>query len=493
LRTSRAAIAAWVTVVVVNGLCLTVQGWQTTISGELCSVDAAKAVALDGAGDVIAAGLTANGGFGGDFTVVKLSGANGAEQWRQVIDGSAHDWDEASAVTVDAAEDVVAVGEIRNASNDDDFAVVKLRGGDGSVLWSQMIDASSVPLPPSSTGGSEDYAFTVTTDTAGNVVAAGRLGAYLNGMFGTFFVVKLRGNDGAQLWHYTVGSAFFPAQANAVAVDGDGDVVAAGFTSFLEVKGDFTVVKLDGNSGREMWRQIVGGGVADALVILPNEDAVAVGFSAGSSHAIRFRGSDGSPMWSYPSEGYLVTVAADANGDVIAAGTAVVKLSGTGGAEIWRHGPWGLAEATRVDPDGNVVTAGSSAGGNISKWSGKTGAALWPPVSDPDVTALSVRDAGVDGSGNVVAVGVHYVPTNQDFVVVKLKGLDGSSFGRPTCPGDCNGDGVVTVDELIRGVDIALGMVPVCECVPIDSNHDRTVTVDEVLTAVGRALNGCSS
>ncbi|HVM95074.1 MAG TPA: hypothetical protein VMT89_01740 [Candidatus Acidoferrales bacterium] len=59
------------------------------------------------------------------------------------------------------------------------------------------------------------------------------------------------------------------------------------------------------------------------------------------------------------------------------------------------------------------------------------------------------------------------------------------------CVGDCNGDGEVTIDELISGVNIALGTTDLSVCPAFDSNGDGEVTIDEVLTAVNSALNGC--
>src|SRR5262245_23495016 len=54
--------------------------------------------------------------------------------------------------------------------------------------------------------------------------------------------------------------------------------------------------------------------------------------------------------------------------------------------------------------------------------------------------------------------------------------------------GDCNGDGTVTVDDLIKGVNIALGNAPVSDCPSFDANHDGVVTVDELIQAVNNAL-----
>jgi large repetitive protein len=60
------------------------------------------------------------------------------------------------------------------------------------------------------------------------------------------------------------------------------------------------------------------------------------------------------------------------------------------------------------------------------------------------------------------------------------------------CIGDCNGDGSVTVDELLIMVGIAVN--PSAEgspCPAGDANGDGMITVDEILEAVNNTLNGC--
>jgi hypothetical protein len=57
------------------------------------------------------------------------------------------------------------------------------------------------------------------------------------------------------------------------------------------------------------------------------------------------------------------------------------------------------------------------------------------------------------------------------------------------CAGDCGGDGVVTINELISGVNIALGAVG--QCASFDTNSDGTVAINELVAAVANALNGC--
>lgn len=59
------------------------------------------------------------------------------------------------------------------------------------------------------------------------------------------------------------------------------------------------------------------------------------------------------------------------------------------------------------------------------------------------------------------------------------------------CTGDCDGNGEVAINELLRGVNIALGMQPLDECAPFDASADGQVGINELLIAVNASLNGC--
>ena len=61
-----------------------------------------------------------------------------------------------------------------------------------------------------------------------------------------------------------------------------------------------------------------------------------------------------------------------------------------------------------------------------------------------------------------------------------------------TCTGDCNGDGVVSVDELLNGVNILLGAADLSTCARCDANGDGRLTIDELVAAVDNALQGCA-
>ena len=67
--------------------------WRRVLDGTAGQADLAVALAVDGSGDVIAAGTLANGTPHSprpDFAVVKLARATGTELWRAVFAAGEH-------------------------------------------------------------------------------------------------------------------------------------------------------------------------------------------------------------------------------------------------------------------------------------------------------------------------------------------------------------------------------------------------------------------
>jgi hypothetical protein len=59
------------------------------------------------------------------------------------------------------------------------------------------------------------------------------------------------------------------------------------------------------------------------------------------------------------------------------------------------------------------------------------------------------------------------------------------------CVGDCGGDGMVTVADLVRGVNVNLGALGVDMCPTFDRDGDGSVAVNELILGVNAALSGC--
>jgi hypothetical protein len=60
-----------------------------------------------------------------------------------------------------------------------------------------------------------------------------------------------------------------------------------------------------------------------------------------------------------------------------------------------------------------------------------------------------------------------------------------------SCAADCDGSGVVSINELIRAVNIALGTQDVSACPAADRNGNGSVAINELISGVNAALDGC--
>ncbi|MBI3781905.1 MAG: hypothetical protein HY270_00735 [Deltaproteobacteria bacterium] len=143
-------------------------------------------------------------------------------------------------------------------------------------------------------------------------------------------------------------------------------------------------------------------------------------------------------------------------------------------------------------PAGYVRTL-MQAGDAIMFWVGDFsdgGSTLWRSGGTAESThavgsvAPGVRIAGSLVSGNTVFVSAGDIEHGYELWNLDL------SAPEPQCVGDCNGDGVVTIDEIVLAVSLALDE-SMAGCAAVDANSDVQVTVDEILAAVDHALRGC--
>jgi cytochrome c peroxidase len=64
-------------------------------------------------------------------------------------------------------------------------------------------------------------------------------------------------------------------------------------------------------------------------------------------------------------------------------------------------------------------------------------------------------------------------------------------FAPVACPGDCDLNGTVAVNELVSSVNVSLGRSSLALCVVSDPSGNGAVTVDELVRAVRGVLDGC--
>lgn len=120
-------------------------------------------------------------------------------------------------------------------------------------------------------------------------------------------------------------------------------------------------------------------------------------------------------------------------------------------------------------------------------------------IPDAQVYWLSGRD-GLLGNGRTFATrrlspGLHRIGVVAIDSDGQWAGHMSSVFvvkSAAECMGDCSGDGTVTVNEVIRGVNIALGNLALAECRACDGDGNGKVMVNELVHAVNHALEGCS-
>ena len=62
---------------------------------------------------------------------------------------------------------------------------------------------------------------------------------------------------------------------------------------------------------------------------------------------------------------------------------------------------------------------------------------------------------------------------------------------RPFCPGDCNGDGNVLVNEITLGVRILAGEAQLSDCPAADADGDGVVLVTDITRAIVSLAFGC--
>jgi len=183
-----------------------------------------------------------------------------------------------------------------------------------------------------------------------------------------------------------------------------------------------------------------------------------------------------------------------ADGDLdMTFGSDGIALSDVGGVDG--------AFALSVREDDSIAVAGSS----FSEATSKTvmAVALFTPDGDEDQSFGMNGKATVafGGDGGDVAQAVTFV--GSDRLVLggyataagarrfALAALETEGEETPPCTGDCDGDGMVFVNELLSMINIALGTANVSTCEAGDPSGDGFVTVDEILGAVNNALNGC--
>lgn len=99
----------------------------------------------------------------------------------------------------------------------------------------------------------------------------------------------------------------------------------------------------------------------------------------------------------------------------------------------------------------------------------------------------------MSAKGLVFLPTLRLVLTRSLLLAAVVSGLSLGSRAWAQCAGDCNADSGVTIDELLVGVQISLDLRAASDCPALDDDGDGSVTISELVRAVDAALNGCAS
>jgi hypothetical protein len=296
-----------------------IQQWIQRYNGPGNLSDAATSIAVDDLGNVFVTGRTWGNGTSSDYTTIKYD-ANGVQQWVQTYNGPGNNYDAATSIAVDSSGNVYVTGYSYGSGTGFDYTTLKYNTN-GVQQWIQRYNGP---------GNGADLAFSMVVDGSGDVYVTGQSDG--NGTGSDYATIKYNAS-GVQQWvqRYN-GPGNYDDVANAVAVDGTGDVFVTGVSD-----SDYTTIKYS-SSGVQLWTQRYNGP--------GNGDDEATSIAIDSSGNVYVTG------WS--------------NGDY-----ATVKYN-TNGIQMWiqrYNGPgngWDAATSIAVDGSGNVYVTGGSDGNGTS-------------------------------------------------------------------------------------------------------------------------------
>jgi hypothetical protein len=136
--------------------------WTNRYDGTWHNDDYASAVAVDGSNNIVVTGRSLGTTYNDDYATVKYSSA-GAPLWTNRYNGSADDYDQATAVAVDRSNNVVVVGHSYSSASHYDYVTIKYSSV-GGALWTNRYSGPQ--------NGNDD-ANAVAVDHSGNVIVTG--------------------------------------------------------------------------------------------------------------------------------------------------------------------------------------------------------------------------------------------------------------------------------------------------------------------------------
>lgn len=206
--------------------------WVRRYDGPVSAWDCARAIAVDDSGYVYVTGISFGSGTGGDYATIKYY-PNGDTAWVRRYNGSGNAWDFARAIGVDSAGNVYVTGYSEGSNTLCDYATIKYYpSGEVALGWPKRYDGP---------GNDYDHARALAIDRMGNVYVTGDS---WGGETAFDYATIKYDPSGSEIWveRYD-GSANGVDYANAVAVDGSGNVYVVGQSTGSGTGFDYVSIK----------------------------------------------------------------------------------------------------------------------------------------------------------------------------------------------------------------------------------------------------------
>jgi hypothetical protein len=242
--------------------------WEHRYNGPGNRGDEPRSIALDGNGNVVVTGKSADSSGIFECYTVKYASATGSTLWEQRYNGLGGWHDFGNAVAVDSIGNVVICGQSAASNGIYDFYTAKYAAANGALVWEKRYGAVT-----------QDGAVDVALDANNDVVVTGSSGGY--------YTAKYAAADGSLIWEqsYICPDTASSAHAFALALDSRGNAVVTGRHYGL-VRGYYTAkyAAADGSLiwGKEYSADIsINAGVDVAVDI--GDNVIVTGYSDGGS------------------------------------------------------------------------------------------------------------------------------------------------------------------------------------------------------------------